>query len=140
VNYFSEIEEPTIILLFGDHQPVAYSEFHNQQEKQLGEGIYQERYEVPFLIWANYVITEDDVDSISANYLSSYLLKTAGLKLTAYQKYLLQLRKEIPVINAHFYIDKITFVISSPNRLPIPKGFRSTEVWDIMQRWTRREN
>jgi phosphoglycerol transferase MdoB-like AlkP superfamily enzyme len=106
VNYFSEIEEPTIILLFGDHQPVAYSEFHNQQEKQLGEGIYQERYEVPFLIWANYDITEDDVDSISANYLSSYLLKTAGLKLTAYQKYLLQLRKEIPVINAHFYIDK----------------------------------
>lgn len=106
VDYFSELEEPTIILLFGDHQPVVYSEFHNQQEMQLGEGIYKERYEVPFLLWANYDIAEDDVDSISANYLSSYLLKTAGLQLTAYQKYLLQLYQEIPVINAHFYIDK----------------------------------
>ncbi len=106
VDYFSGIDEPTILLLFGDHQPVVYSDFNNQQEKQLGEGIYQERYEVPFLLWANYDITEDDVDSISANYLSSYLLKTAGLKLTPYQEYLLQLRKEIPVINALFYIDK----------------------------------
>ncbi len=106
IDYFSKIEEPTIILLFGDHQPVVYSDFNNQQEQQLKDGIYQNRYEVPFLIWANYDIKEDDVDSISANYLSSYLLQTAGLKMTAYNEYLLQLRKEIPVINALFYIDK----------------------------------
>lgn len=118
VNYFSEIEEPTIILLFGDHQPVAYSEFHNQQEKHLGEGVYKERYEVPFLVWANYDITEDDVDSISANYLSSYLLKTAGLKLTAYQKYLLQLYQEIPVINSHFYIDKDNIIHQFTEQTP----------------------
>ncbi len=106
VDYFSGIEEPTIILLFGDHQPVVYSDFNNQQEKLLGKDVYRERYAVPFFLWANYDITEDDVDSISANYLSSYLLKTAGLEMTAYQQYLLQLRKQIPVINALFYFDK----------------------------------
>ncbi len=106
VDYFSKLEEPTILLLFGDHQPVVYSEFNDQQENRLQEGIYEKRYEVPFLIWANYDIKEDDVDCISANYLSSYLLKTAGLKLTSYQNYLLQLFKEIPVVNALFYIDK----------------------------------
>lgn len=106
VDYFSKQEEPTIILLFGDHQPVVYGEFNDQQENQHPGEIYQKKYEVPFLLWANYDIPEDDVDSISANYLSSYLLKTAGLRLTAYNEYLLQLREEVPVINALFYIDK----------------------------------
>ena len=57
-------------------------------------------------MWANYDIQEDNVDEISANYLSSYLLQTAGLKGTAYNNYLLQLRQEIPVISALFYIDR----------------------------------
>ena len=61
---------------------------------------------VPFILWANYDINEDDVDKISANYLSSYLLKAAGLPGTAYNNYLLQLYQELPVINAHFYITK----------------------------------
>ncbi len=104
VDYFKEEEEPTIILLFGDHQPIAYSEFHKQKEKgmQLGE-VYEEKYRVPFLLWANYDITEDDMEQLGANYLSSYLLKTAGLQGTAYNNYLMGLYEELPVINAHFY-------------------------------------
>ena len=109
VDYFSKQEEPTIILLFGDHQPVVFSEFHDmlaQQKNLLYAEIYQRKYMVPFILWANYDITEDDVDKISANYLSSYLLQTAGLQETQYNNYLMKLNKEIPVINALFYIDK----------------------------------
>ena len=109
VDYFTEVEEPTIILMFGDHQPVAYSELHNlsldKQDTSMTE-LDQPRYRVPFILWANYDISEDDVDNISANYLSSYLLKTAGLPGTAYHEYLLKLQKAVPVINAHFYITK----------------------------------
>jgi phosphoglycerol transferase MdoB-like AlkP superfamily enzyme len=105
VDYFSKQTEPTIILMFGDHQPVVYSDFHNQIESESTE-INQRRYMVPFILWANYDINEDDVDKISANYLSSYLLKTAGLPGTAYNNYLLQLYQELPVMNAHFYITK----------------------------------
>ena len=109
VDYFTDVEEPTIILLFGDHQPVVYSGFHDRLERKLGTSMSshdQSRYRVPFLLWANYDINEDDVDNISANYLSSYLLKTAGLRGTAYNEYLLKLQKELPVINDHFYITK----------------------------------
>ncbi|MBP1754806.1 MAG: Phosphoglycerol transferase, alkaline phosphatase superfamily [Firmicutes bacterium] len=105
VDYFSKQKEPTIILMFGDHQPVVYSDFQNQIESESTE-INQRRYMVPFILWANYDINEDDVDKISANYLSSYLLKTAGLPGTAYNNYLLQLHQELPVMNAHFYITK----------------------------------
>ncbi|MDF2485373.1 MAG: Phosphoglycerol transferase, alkaline phosphatase superfamily, partial [Herbinix sp.] len=81
VDYFSKEEEPTILLMFGDHQPVIYSEFLDQLEMEASSTseINQRRYMVPFILWANYDISEDDVDNISANYLSSYLLKTAGL-------------------------------------------------------------
>jgi phosphoglycerol transferase MdoB-like AlkP superfamily enzyme len=109
VDYFSRVEEPTIILLFGDHQPVVYSELHNRMESKPSTTIAEldkPRYAVPFIMWANYNIAKDDVDNISANYLSSYLLKTAGLPGTAYNEYLLQLQKDLPVINAHFYITK----------------------------------
>jgi len=109
MDYFSKEEEHTIVLLFGDHQPVAYSEFQNELAKQSNldaSELYRRKYSVPFLLWANYDITEDDVDQISANYLSSYLLKTAELDKTAYNDYLLGLSKEVPVITSSFYIDK----------------------------------
>jgi phosphoglycerol transferase MdoB-like AlkP superfamily enzyme len=103
-DYFREQKEPTIILIFGDHQPVVYSDFHNANPDQTD--VLLKKYVVPFILWANYDIPEDDAEEMSVNYLSSYLLKTAGLQGTAYNDYLLELYKEIPVINALFYLDK----------------------------------
>ncbi|HHV10584.1 MAG TPA: LTA synthase family protein [Clostridiales bacterium] len=103
-DYFSKQEEPTIILMFGDHQPVAFSTFYDSGASKPEE--YRQKYAVPFILWANYDISEDDVDNISANYLSTYLLKVAGLKDTAYNEYLWQLYQRVPVINGLFYIDK----------------------------------
>jgi len=109
VDYFSKEEEHTVLLLFGDHQPVVFSEFHDELTKQGNVSEmdrYQRKYRVPFILWANYDITAEDVDKISANYLSSYLLKSAGLEGTAYNHYLMDLYEEVPVINGLFYIDK----------------------------------
>ena len=58
------------------------------------------------MLWANYDIPEEDVEQISANYLSSLLLKTAGLEGTRYNDYLMSLYQKVPVITALFYIDK----------------------------------
>ena len=102
IDYFDKQEEPTVILLFGDHQPIAYSAFYDKMKDQ--DQINLLKYKVPFVLWANYDIEEDTVDKMSANFLSSYLLKTAGLKGTAYNDYLLSLYEKLPVINAWFYI------------------------------------
>jgi hypothetical protein len=64
----------------------------------------QKGYEVPFLIWANYDIDEEDNVVISSNFLSSYLLKIAGLRMTSYNKYLLDLHESIPAININGYM------------------------------------
>lgn len=104
VDYFEGQEEPTILLLFGDHQPVAYSQFHDSMENQPEK--YRTKYMVPFVLWTNYDISEETVDKISANYLSAYLLETAGLEKTTYQEYLLNLHDTLPVITGQFYIDQ----------------------------------
>ncbi len=109
IDYFSKQDEPTIILMFGDHQPIAYSEIYNLLENQGKLADKDEmfhKYQVPFIMWANYDIQKENVDKMSANYLSSYLLKSAGLNGTAYNQYLNELRQEIPVMSGLYYIDK----------------------------------
>lgn len=109
VNYFSQVDEPTIICMFGDHQPYLEDEFF---EKVIGTPLdelsteqQQSRYMTPFVIWANYDIEEATIDKMSANYLSTLLLQAAGLELTDYNKYLANLYQTLPVIDTTGYID-----------------------------------
>jgi phosphoglycerol transferase MdoB-like AlkP superfamily enzyme len=109
IEYFDKQKEHTIILLFGDHQPIAYADLYNviaSNASLTEDDIMKHKYQVPFVLWANYNIEQEDIRQISANYLSSFLLKTAGLKGTTYNQYLLDLYSNVPVINALFYIDR----------------------------------
>lgn len=110
VEYFSNVDEPTIICMFGDHQPSIETEFISsllEVGNLNGLTIEQEqaRHITPFYIWANYDIEERYIDKLSSNYLSSYLLDIAGIKLTEYNKYLLKLSETLPVIDTVGYID-----------------------------------
>ncbi len=110
ITYFSGVEEPTVICMFGDHQPSVETEFiaevmgvNNLSNLTVEQD--QSRHCTPFFIWANYDIEEKYVERLSSNYLSSLLLKTAGVKLTEYNKYLLKLSETLPVIDTVGYID-----------------------------------
>ena len=109
VSYFKNVEEPTVIIMFGDHQPSLSTSFYEKLIGKKAEDFTLEdtknRYTVPYLIWANYDIQEEEVD-MSANYLSAYLMKVIGGKMTGYQKYLLDLYEQVPVITANAYQGK----------------------------------
>ena len=110
VHYFEKVDEPTVIVFFGDHQPDLEEDFYNKLlhtdiQKLEGEEL-EKLYKVPFLIWANYDIKEENVKRTSNNYLSTYLAEVAGIKKTGYLEYLTKLREEIPAINAIEYWDK----------------------------------
>ena len=110
INYFSNVDEDTIVVMFGDHQPSDYIANailrlnNTDQESSIEE--FQNGYKVPMIMWANYDIEEQDINQISVNYLSGLLMEQAGLPLTDYQTYLQSLRKTLPVITANIYIDK----------------------------------
>lgn len=109
INYFNQVDEPTVIILFGDHQPSLESPFYEKViGKPYGERTNEEKelvYQVPFLIWANFDIEEEENVEISANYLAAYMLSKTGGRLTAFQKYLLDLRESIPVLTTNYYFD-----------------------------------
>ncbi len=110
ITYFSTVKEPTVICMFGDHQPSVETAFIAEclgvnDLSNLTVEQEQKRHTTPFYIWANYDIPEQQIDKLSSNYLSSLLLQTAGVKLTEYNKYLLNLSKVLPVIDTVGYID-----------------------------------
>ncbi len=109
ISYFSQVEEPTLICLFGDHQPQVDTEFYDAvlgaEVDFLAPATAQKKQMVPFLIWANYDIPESDGVQLSLNYLSSLLTEIAQLPQTGYQKYLKALWQQLPIINTVGYVD-----------------------------------
>ncbi len=108
IGYFDKVKEPTMIVIFGDHQPPITNAFYSEQFKCNVNNLTAEQqsnwYSVPYVIWTNYDIEEAQVD-MSVNYLSSYVMNLAGLQLTGYNKYLLDLQKKLPVVSAVCYMD-----------------------------------
>ena len=83
ISYFrDDVDEPTIIVMFGDHIPSVEQEFYDElygmSINALSVDDAMERYRTPFVIWANYDIPEKNVGTISANYLSTLVLETAA--------------------------------------------------------------
>ena len=105
VRHFEEEEEKTIIVFFGDHQPnntVAASVWkaNGVDYRDLTEEENALRYQVPYLIWANYDIEEGQGQDTSANYLGGHILDLAGIERNAYYSFLADMEEELPVITA----------------------------------------
>lgn len=106
VQYFSEEEEDTVIVFFGDHQPTdsvinPILKLNGTTSSALSPEEEASRYQVPFFIWANYDIEEESGLNISANYLASRTLDAAGLPKPGYFSFLTELEKQVPVISAN---------------------------------------
>ena len=100
LDYFSQVEEPTLILLFGDHQPQVATNFYTDVLGTAPDtALAQKKQMVPLVLWANYDIPEAQGVELSLNYLSALLMDTANLPMTGYQKYLARLWEAAPVIN-----------------------------------------
>lgn len=110
VGYFEQVEEPTVILLFGDHQPhlsdVFYQEVMGKKPDFFNRQEVMKKHLVPYMIWANYQIPQQEVEKISLNYLSKLLLEIAGLEMTAYDRFLEDVRKRLPSVSASGYYDQ----------------------------------
>ncbi|MBQ8524012.1 MAG: sulfatase-like hydrolase/transferase [Clostridia bacterium] len=111
IEYFKSADEPTVILMFGDHQPndsIAYPLMNAAGMTYDDSNIEasERRYTVPYVIWANYELDISAQSELSLNYLSSLLMDRAGLPMTGAQKLALELMKDFPVITGRCIKDK----------------------------------
>ncbi len=107
ITYFESVDEPVVIVFFGDHQPSLNSAFYKMMNGKGLSGLTKDEletmYMVPFFIWTNYDSGEETVEITSLNYLSTMTLQKAGLTLPAYNQFLADLMEVIPAINSRGY-------------------------------------
>ncbi|MEY8460894.1 LTA synthase family protein [Eggerthellaceae bacterium 24-137] len=117
VDELNARDEPTIVVLFGDHQP-GFADWlfettygRSVDDAPLAEG--QQRWRTPYLIWANKAARAQygsqlasiaDADITSVNYLGSLLAETAGLPETPRMRYMRALRDKVPAINLNGFM------------------------------------
>lgn len=119
VDYFSEVSDPVVICFFGDHQPKVEQSFLETVHGGAFDDLDSEmlKYKVPFFIWANYDIEEQTDVETSINYLSSHLLDVCGFELPAYNKFINDMEKYIPILTANGY-----YSTSNKRFLPISEA------------------
>ena len=105
ICYFSEQDEDTIIVFFGDHQPTnsVISPIWKLNGKSSGTLSLEDetlRYKVPFFIWANYDIIEESNVETSPNFLGNKVLEAAGIPLSGFRNFLAELEENYPVISS----------------------------------------
>lgn len=102
-GYFEQSGEPTMIVMFGDHQPSVEDGFFDEIAGQPSEQVPDSQrimwYETPFLIWTNYEMKSEDKGPMGAVYLSSEVLKRAGLSMTPFNQFMLEMEEQLPVIH-----------------------------------------
>ncbi len=102
VEYIDSLDEDTIMLFFGDHQPnLNILKTCNTKYKD-----EEAQYIIPFVIYANFDIEGKTNIETSTNYLQDILLEAAKMPKNSYTKYISELRKEIPVLSSNYYKDK----------------------------------
>ena len=111
ITYFSGVEEKTVVVFFGDHQPsdtvaAPILKKNGMVWNQLDEEETKLRYQVPYVIWANYDIEEETDADTSVNYLAAEVLKRAGVPTSAYQNFLLELEEKYPIFSAIRMVDE----------------------------------
>ena len=108
IEYFKRVDRNIVILFYGDHYPKLsanfYEEVHGGTFDSMDEQMLQ--YTVPFFIWTNYDIEEQNVELTSLNFLSNLLLETAKLEMPAYNRFLSDVQSTIPAMNSFGYYSK----------------------------------
>lgn len=106
VEYFSDYDEPTIIMLYSDHLPPIHEKFRDLAYGS--DATIVDDYRAPFFMWANYPIESEHDVQLSMNYVAPYTLKKAqkGVKPSAYYNYLMDLYEKYPISTQFFKFDR----------------------------------
>ena len=102
-EYFSQVDRDVIICMVGDHAPsfverIIDSSF-NWSERQLL------LRQVPLAVWANFELEETELNVMSLNFVVPTLLDLAGVELSPYYSYMLELKETVPILTSydHYY-------------------------------------
>ena len=109
VDYFSKVDEPTIVIMYGDHQPWVEDEFVNLamgvEDTNNAEEVIN-KYRVPYVIWANFELPDVEFEDTSINFLMQKVFGLAGIETNDYGNFLNKVQESLSSLSLGGYFDK----------------------------------
>lgn len=113
-EYIQTLEEPTIIVFYGDHLPYLYYgkdnaidklEYFNTDNQTLNN---YRKYNTQSLILSNFEIKKDEEETqyLGPDLLGTYILNNMDIKISDYYKWLYETRKTIGAANFFVTVDR----------------------------------
>ncbi len=116
IQYFETVDEPVVILFFGDHQPGLRDNFYDTMFETTEDSYtvqdQQMKYTVPYYIWANYDLNDVSYPELSTNYLAMALKDAAGLPMDSYDHFLYQLYDSYPAMTGRLLMQDNGLIFS----------------------------
>lgn len=104
LDYFSACPQPTLIVLFGDHEPSVETSFYEALYGTRWSQVPREKkrysFVTPYLIWSNYERDAGDLGDMSAFMLGGQVLRAAGMEAGGFGYAVERLRGEYPMVHS----------------------------------------
>ncbi|MGL4345748.1 MAG: LTA synthase family protein [Cellulosilyticaceae bacterium] len=115
LDYFEQVEEPTVIVMYGDHLPALGEKYDVYLKSKYIKGSFDKNdcfnlYQTPVLVWNNYGLPAKDFGYIDATYLGAKVLEYIGYRGDAYMQMLGEASQALPAYNETFVIDAQGFI------------------------------
>ena len=121
IEHYSQVEERTVILFFGDHQPplknALYEDIYGKELDERTNEEVIEQYKTPFFLWANFDIPEAEGVTIGSSFLGVIASRLAGYPQTGYMQFLSQVNEAFVAITPVGYVLRDGQVCTSRDEL-----------------------
>lgn len=103
------IDAPTMVVLFGDHQPSVetgfFEELYGMRWSEVPDEWKLNSFVTPYLIWTNYDRKTESSGNMSAFMLGNEVLKAAGVPLSGHRAAAGILQKDYPAVHSMGVLD-----------------------------------
>ena len=145
-NYINTLDEPTVLIFFGDHLPFFDSELLGYEA--IGYDItsnnlesLKQKYTTPFLIWGNDAFINENTlkgyaGDISSNYLANKLLEYIDIS-SPFFEFTKMLEKKINIIAPNYFeVDNKLVTKLDDETTKLLKQYRILEYYNLKERAT----
>ncbi len=145
-NYINTLDEPTVLIFFGDHLPFFDSELLGYEA--IGYDItsnnlesLKQKYTTPFLIWGNDAFRDENTlkgyaGDISSNYLANKLLEYIDIS-SPFFEFTKMLEKKINIIAPNYFeVDNKLVTKLDDETTKLLKQYRILEYYNLKERAT----
>ncbi|MGT2754626.1 LTA synthase family protein [Streptococcus ovis] len=138
VEYFKGQTEPTVLVMYGDHQPRLSEEFYKDF---LDDSVKSNKYSVPFVIWANFTLPQHPETTMSPNYLVPYLMNVLQetehpIPSSPYYQFLNDVRQQVPILTTWGTLGQDGQEIKEPEKIEAFHHYQIMEYYNAFDKHT----